>query len=112
MRFPEHFLFSLLQSFLLFVTIIQIKKEGRRCPLYSADYLSRYPFFRDVLQNVPLNVMHDALTGLVARSYILRFIQSLIHDETPFSLIIIDLDNFKSINDNYATAPAMRCSKA
>lgn len=69
--------------------------------MYSADYLSRYPFFRDALHNTLLNVLHDTLTGLIARSYILRFIQSLINEQTPFSLVIIDLDNFKSINDNY-----------
>lgn len=69
--------------------------------MYSAEYLSRFPFFRDAMQNASLAVMHDSLTGVIARPYILRFIQSLIGDQTPFSMIIVDLDNFKSINDNY-----------
>ena len=69
--------------------------------MYSADYLSRYPFFRDAMENASLSVMHDTLTGLIARPYILRFMQALIADQTPFSMIMVDLDNFKSVNDNY-----------
>jgi len=69
--------------------------------MYSAEYLARYPFFRALLPDTPLAVMHDSLTGLIARPYILRFIRALIDEKTPFVLGIIDLDNFKSINDNY-----------
>ena len=69
--------------------------------MYSADYLSRFPFFRDAMENVSLSVMHDSLTGLIARPYILRFIQSLIAEKTPFLAAMVDLDNFKNINDNY-----------
>ena len=69
--------------------------------MYSAEYLARYPFFRELLQTAPLSAVHDSLTGLIARPHILRFIRSLIDVKTPFVLGIIDLDNFKSINDNY-----------
>ena len=69
--------------------------------MYSAEYLARYPFFRELLQTAPLSAVHDSLTGLIARPHILRFIRSLIDEKTPFVLGIIDLDNFKSINDNY-----------
>ena len=69
--------------------------------MYSAEYLARYPFFRELLPTTPLSVMHDSLTGLIARPYILRFIHALIDAKTPFVMGMVDLDNFKSINDNY-----------
>ncbi len=69
--------------------------------MYPSEYLSRYPFFEELLRETPPASLHDVLTGLVARPYILRFIQALIEARTPFTLAIVDLDNFKNINDNY-----------
>lgn len=69
--------------------------------MYASEYLSRYSFFRNALKTTPLSTLHDSLTGLVARPFILRFLQSLIDEQTPFCLTIVDLDNFKNINDNY-----------
>ena len=69
--------------------------------MYEAEYLSSYPFFQQALESVPLPVMHDSLTGVLSRPYMLDFIHDLIRRNMPFTLGIIDLDNFKSINDNY-----------
>ncbi len=69
--------------------------------MYEAGQLLAYPFFRDTLQSVPLSQVLDSLTGLISRPYILQFIHHLIGESTPFTLVIIDLDNFKAINDTY-----------
>ena len=71
-----------------------------RC-LYDVTYLSRYPFFRKLLETSGAAALHDSLTGLIARPFMLQFIHSLIDSSTPFTLVMIDLDNFKDINDNY-----------
>ena len=65
------------------------------------NYLSRYPFFRKLLETNGAATLHDSLTGLIARPFMLDFIHSLIDSSTPFTVILIDLDNFKDINDNY-----------
>jgi diguanylate cyclase len=45
---------------------------------------------------------HDSLTGLPNRTIIKRhFIHLQMKKETPFSLLYIDLDNFKNINDTF-----------
>ena len=45
---------------------------------------------------------HDQLTGMPNRSYLQTNIYNWIHDVTrPFSLLYIDLDRFKSINDSF-----------
>lgn len=43
----------------------------------------------------------DPLTEIINRNFILKIGAGLVEDKTPFSLIILDLDNFKQINDSY-----------
>lgn len=69
--------------------------------MYRAEYLTSYPFFEKVLKITPVKAIHDSLTGVIARPFILAFIQDLISREVPFTLAIMDLDNFKRINDDY-----------
>lgn len=44
---------------------------------------------------------HDDLTGLLNRNGILHRLQQLIPLNKPFSLITINIDNFKGVNDRY-----------
>ena len=69
--------------------------------MYTQEYLSKYPYFKTVLETIRLTTVHDSLTGLVARPYMLQFLHEMIREGVPFNLAILDLDNFKDINDNY-----------
>ena len=44
---------------------------------------------------------YDALTGLISRRYILDYIKYLIDNNIPFYVSMLDIDNFKLVNDNY-----------
>lgn len=67
--------------------------------MYSREDLIKYPYFEQLLQNKDISNVIDSLTGLVSRSYIIGFIHNLIDNKIPFTLAIVDLDNFKFIND-------------
>ena len=69
--------------------------------MYTEQQLSCYPFFRQAFENDRINYVLDPLTGLVSRQYILGFVRSLIEAGTPFTFGMLDLDNFKFINDTY-----------
>ncbi len=69
--------------------------------MYTIEQLSRYPFFADKLKKTGIQHMLDPLTGLVSRAYILDFARELIQENTPFTFGILDLDNFKFINDTF-----------
>lgn len=69
--------------------------------MYTEEQLTRYAYFQDELAATRLDLMLDPLTGLLARPYIIGFAQWLIAQGTPFSYAILDLDNFKFINDTY-----------
>ena len=69
--------------------------------MYTAKDLNAYRYFREELSDIPISAVIDPLTGLVSRAYILAFIKDLISSRIPFALGIVDLDNFKSFNDNY-----------
>lgn len=44
---------------------------------------------------------HDALTQLPNRNYLLSRFEAWVQDKSSFSLLFIDLDNFKGINDSF-----------
>lgn len=84
--------------------ICREEKEDTRhggVPVYTTDAFSAYPYFRDVLDATPGSVLCDPLTGVLSRAVILSFVQETIRVGRSFALLLIDLDNFKAINDNY-----------
>lgn len=50
------------------------------------------------------NFKTDSLTGLYDRGVIVEYTNKLIKENIPFSLALVDIDNFKNVNDNYGHA--------
>lgn len=69
--------------------------------MYTEEQLRRFPYFEEKLEEVGLSGLLDQLTGLVSRGHVLWFVQWLIDHHVPFSLSMLDLDNFKFVNDTY-----------
>ncbi len=69
--------------------------------MYTKEQLSKYPYFEEVFQSRDASNVVDSLTGLVSRRYVIGFIQHLVENKVPFTLALLDLDNFKFINDTY-----------
>lgn len=76
--------------------------------MYSVNDLKKYEYFTKLLKDNKIEYVLDPLTGVIARKYILDFVKTLIIDKTPFTMAILDLDNFKEINDNYGHATGDR----
>lgn len=65
--------------------------------MYTKETLKFNSFFC----NLNTEIILDSLTKVISRKYMLKYIQFLINHDIPFALGIIDLDNFKLINDHY-----------
>lgn len=48
----------------------------------------------------------DATTGVRSRRWFDDFLDGLSHDDRPLSIVVLDLDRFKSVNDTYGHAVA------
>lgn len=59
--------------------------------------LANHEYFKDYINED----IFDSLTQVISRKYILEYTQYLIDKKVPFSFYIVDIDNFKSINDKY-----------
>ena len=75
--------------------------------MYTADDLKRYKYF----DGADINFVLDSLTGIISRQYILDFARTLVDSNTPFAMCMMDLDNFKYVNDNYGHAAGDICLK-
>ena len=73
--------------------------------MYTIKDLAKYDYFKDV----DINYALDSLTGVLSRGYILGFTKHLIENKIPFSMGIIDVDNFKLVNDNYGHEFGDKC---
>jgi diguanylate cyclase (GGDEF)-like protein len=76
--------------------------------LYTKENLEKYDFFKDVNMTYAL----DSLTGVLSRSNILGFAKNLIDKKIPFMMGILDIDNFKLVNDNYGHHVGDECLKS
>ncbi len=68
--------------------------------MYTIDDLKKYEYFNDFNAAYGL----DFLTGVLSRANILGFAKHLVDNNIPFMMAILDIDNFKSVNDNYGHA--------
>ena len=75
--------------------------------LYTIDDLIKEDYFKEV----NLEYVLDSLTGVIARPYILGFAKDLIKKNIKFSMSIMDIDNFKLVNDNYGHMAGDMCLK-
>ncbi|RNF82865.1 diguanylate cyclase [Lysobacter psychrotolerans] len=78
-----------------------------------ADRMLAFRRERDVAQN---DAQHDALTGVLNRAGIERELRSVIvtarRQRLPLSVLFLDLDHFKRINDNFGHAVGDACLRA
>lgn len=75
--------------------------------MYTYDDLKKYKYFN----NINMAYALDSLTGVLSRTNILGFAQHLIDTKTPFMMGILDIDNFKLVNDNYGHHVGDECLK-
>ena len=69
--------------------------------MYTKEQLEKYPYFEELFKSRDISNVIDALTGLVSRRHMIGFIRHLVENKVPFTLAMMDLDNFKFINDTY-----------
>ncbi len=74
--------------------------------LVTANYLYYFILYRIVQDTLKMDrleyaAFHDPLTGLGNRSMLWEHLKQLLKENQTFSLLFIDLDRFKEINDKY-----------
>ena len=65
--------------------------------MYTREFLDKLGYFKDI----EITHLSDSLTGVISRKYILDLARELVNSKTPFTMAILDIDNFKFFNDNY-----------
>lgn len=77
----------------------------RRVTIRTRELAEANIKLEEVNRKLSTMVRHDSLTGLVNRMALMEALEELIQEarryRTPWSLMLIDIDRFKSINDTY-----------
>lgn len=84
-----------------FVDITDVVRHNHIYNIYTIDKLRKYSYFDRIIDEIGLDEILDPLTGIISRSYAMKFVQSLIDERIPFTFSMIDLDNFKYFNDHF-----------
>ena len=69
--------------------------------MYTKNSLDKYPTFKNIIKKYGMINLLDPLTKTILRGHMMTFVDELIKAKQQFYLMIIDVDNFKQVNDNY-----------
>lgn len=77
-----------------------------RSGIYEVQHLHRGTIramkkIKSHIRELNIEIQSDGLTGLANRRTFDLVVQEWISDETPFSVILLDIDHFKQVNDAY-----------
>lgn len=89
---PGSILFTAFMVIIFWVTYDNLRKRKLLVELEDA---------REILESVS---QHDFLTGLPNRSKFMEDLEVFIQRETSCTIMMLDIDNFKHINDTYGHA--------
>ena len=92
---------GLVGSFVDVTDVIRRNGEGEARFAYSMEKLRKFRYFDRIIDEISLEEILDPLTGVLSRAYSMKFVQALISQRVPFSYTMLDLDNFKFINDSF-----------
>lgn len=87
---------GILIGMLLVVVLVSLIDNLRRRRLYR-----ELEEARGIMENAS---NHDFLTGIPNRSKLMSDLEELIRNDTPCTIFMIDIDEFKKINDTYGHA--------
>ena len=80
--------------------------QGEITQNQGADIIARVRYASDVeLEQTRRDSFRDPLTGLLNRGAFDEHIKQLVSEGKPFCLLLIDIDDFKQINDTYGHKP-------
>lgn len=92
---------GLVGSFVDVTDVLRRNENSDHHVVYTIDRLRHFDFFDRVVDEISLDEILDPLTGILSRAYSVKFINSLMAEKRPFTFTMLDLDNFKGINDRF-----------
>lgn len=92
---------GLVGSFVDVTDVIRRNEAAQNPNVYTIKKLREFNFFDRLIDEISLEEILDPLTGVLNRAYAMKFVHSLMADNKPFTFTMVDLDDFKSINDRF-----------
>ena len=92
---------GLVGSFVDVTDVIRRNEAAENLQVYTIEKLRKFNFFDRIIDEISLEEILDPLTGVLNRTYAMKLVHWLIAEKQPFTFTMVDLDNFKSINDTF-----------
>ena len=92
---------GLVGSFVDVTDVIRRNEASQSPNVYTIKKLREFNFFDRLIDEISLEEILDPLTGVLNRAYAMKFVHSLMADNKSFTFTMVDLDDFKSINDRF-----------
>lgn len=92
---------GLVGSFVDITDVIRRNEAAENLQVYTIEKLRKFNYFDRIIDEISLEEILDPLTGVLNRTYAMKLVHWLIAEKQPFTFTMVDLDNFKFINDTF-----------